>query len=42
MKKEEIRNLGSNRATNHWDPSYPNLSPLPQHYHTDPPKFRKF
>ena len=33
MKKEEIRNLGSNRATNQ-DPSYPN--PLTYHYTTTP------
>ena len=40
MKKKENRNLGSNQASNP-DPSYPNLSPLPLHYHTDHAKIPK-
>ena len=36
IKKKDNRNPGANL-----DLSYPNLSPLPLHYHTDPPKLRK-
>ena len=36
IKKRENRKSASNS-----DPSYPNLSPLPLHYHTEPSKFRK-
>ena len=40
-EKKENRNPGSNPNSNA-DLSYPNLSPLPLHCHSDPPKFRKF
>ena len=40
IKKKQNRSLGSNQASNP-DPSYPTLSPLPLHYHTDQPKIPK-
>ena len=40
LKRKKIATQGRTWTSNP-DLSYPNLSPLPLHYHTDPPKFRK-
>ena len=37
-KRNKMATHSQTRALNQ-DPSYPNLSPLSQHYHIDPPKF---